>query len=239
MVGLRSIWFGSFYYMTKRKRFRLGLLFLLLLPEGLSAETLLTGAVYYDSYASFLQAQHLVTARDTQGLEEMIRYSHVSDPLPAVKNIKVFQTPDLGKGPNDPIEFCFTDSQTTYWTMQKFVADQPSATPSPASKPTAAPEFVPSPSPPPLPTMTRTPIPQPTPKPTPTPIPATKKDEPAPFDDRGGTIRWHKVNGVWKWYPVDPSKFKGVKPAAKPGQTGGRRHPTRRFEETDTPGVVN
>jgi hypothetical protein len=214
--SLDSTWFGSFNFMTKRKRFRLGFLVLLLLPGGLSAETLVPGAVYYDSYPSFLQAQHLLAARDTQGLGEMIRYSHVSDPLPAGQNIKVIQTPDLGKGPNDPIEFCFTDSQTTYWTMQKFVAGQPSATPSPASKSTAAPEFVPRPSPTPLPTMTPTSIPEPTPKATPTPTPATKKDEPAPFDDRGGTIRWHKVNGIWKWYPVDPSKFKGVKPRTKP-----------------------
>ena len=202
--------------MTKRKRLRLGVVLLLLLPGGVSAETLLTGAVYYDSYPSFLQAQRLLASRDTQGLGEMIKYSHVSDPLPAEKNIKVIPTPDLGKGPNDPIEFCFTDSQTTYWTMQKFVAGQASPAPSPVSKSTADPEFVPAPSPSPFPNTTGTPIAKSTHEPTPKPIPATKRDESAPLDDRGGTIRWHKVNGVWKWYPVDSSRFKGVKPRTKP-----------------------
>src|SRR6516225_6128021 len=34
-----------------------------------------------------------------------------------------------------------------------------------------------------------------------------------PFDDQGGQIIWHQVDGKWKWRPRDPAHFKGVPPS--------------------------
>jgi hypothetical protein len=161
-------------------------------------DILLEGAIYCDSAATLSEMVNLARAGDNQRLANLIASKHVESKAVKDTPVKVLVR---GEEPDSPLEFAFPGSPITYWTLSRWVTAGQVEAP-----------FSPSPSPSP------TPVP-PSPKVAPTPKvtekassrDATEEKNP-PFDDRGGQIIWHKVDGKWKWRPRDPSHFKGLKP---------------------------
>jgi hypothetical protein len=155
-------------------------------------DILLEGAIYCDSAATLTEMVNLARAGDNQGLANLIASKHVESKALKDTPVKVLVR---GEEPGSPLEFAFPGSPTTYWTLSRWVTpgqleapSSPSPSPSPApvsASPNAA-EKAPSRE-------------------------ATLEETP-PFDDRGGRIIWHKVDGKWKWRPRDPAHFKGLKP---------------------------
>jgi hypothetical protein len=151
-------------------------------------EILLEGEIYCDSAAALSEMVSLARAGDNQGLAKLIASGHVEPKALQDIPVKVLAR---GEEPDSPLEFAFPGSPTTYWTLSRWVNPEPKE--APAS---------PSPSP------SSTPIPA-SPK---TATEAPKREATPPFDDQGGEIIWHKVDGKWKWRPRDPAHFKGVTP---------------------------
>ena len=58
-----------------------------------------------------------------------------------------------------------------------------------------------------------------------------------PFDDQGGEIIWHQVDGKWKWRPRDPAHFKhfkGITPRPpKIEISGGANLPKKSIKSLD------
>ena len=151
-------------------------------------DILLVGAVYYDSAPTLSEMASLARAGDNQGLAKLIASGHV-----VLKDIPV-KILARGEEPDSPLEFAFPGSPTTYWTFSRWVTPEPKEAPS-----------SPSPSP------SSTPIP-PSPK---TVAKVPRQEATPPFDDQGGEIIWHQVDGKWKWRPRDPAHFehfKGITP---------------------------
>jgi hypothetical protein len=151
-------------------------------------DILLEGAIYCDSATTLSEMVSLARVGDNQGLAKLIASGHVeSKPLKDTP-VKVLVR---GERPDSPLEFAFPASPTTYWTLSRWVTPEAKETPS-----------------------------SPSPSPSSTPIPASpqavtkapSREAAPPFDDQGGQIIWHKVDGKWKWRPRDPAHFKGVKP---------------------------
>ena len=154
------------------------------------ADILLEGAIYCDSAAGLSEVADVVRAGDEEGLARLVATGHVAPKTLKDNRVEVLAR---GEGPDSPVQFAFTVSPVTYWTLSRWVTSE--ANVAPAS---------PSPSPP------------------STPMPASPKTatnapelETPPFDDQGGEIIWHKVDGKWKWRPRDPAHFthfKGIAP---------------------------
>jgi hypothetical protein len=160
-------------------------------------DVLLEGAIYCDSAESLSEVLGLAQAGDNQGLVKMIASGRVLPKMLENKPVKVLTR---GEDPDSPLEFRFFDSPATYWTLTRWVGPEPKP-PAPSSLSSA------------------TPIPSASPAPTPIPKDIkpeekdTKREEKRPpFDDQGGQIIWHQVDGKWKWRPRDPAHFKGVVP---------------------------
>ena len=147
-------------------------------------DILLEGAIYCDSATTLSEMVSLARAGDNQGLAKVITSGHV---VPKDIPVKVLAR---GEEPDSPLEFAFPGSPTTFWTLSRWVTPEPKE--APAS---------PSPSP------SSTPIPA-SPK---TATKAPKREATPPFDDQGGEIIWHQVDGKWKWRPRDPAHFKHFK----------------------------
>jgi hypothetical protein len=171
------------------------------------ADTLKQGAVYFDSRQTMEEVIKLATVLDNEGISRLVDTKHVSPPLPTDTNIILVA---VGKTSDAPAEFKFGDDPTTYWTLTKFV-QVVSPQPTVPLATTATP--VPSPSPTPSPTSSPTPNEDQTPNP---PSLAHRyrhrhnSDEPD-FNDK--TKIWHKVNGTWKWQPVNNKQGVAVRKA--------------------------
>jgi hypothetical protein len=151
-------------------------------------DILLEGAIYCDSPATLSEMVSLARAGDNQGLAELIASGHVEPKAPQNTSVRVLAR---GEEPDSPLEFAFPGSPTTYWTLSRWVTPEPKEAPASPS---------PSPSSTPIPASSKTAIKTPKPEATP------------PFDDQGGQVIWHKVDGKWKWRPRDPAHYKGPGP---------------------------
>jgi hypothetical protein len=149
-------------------------------------DILLEGAIYCDSATAVSEMADLARASDDKGLARLVATGHVAPKTLRDNRVKVLAR---GEGPDSPVQFAFTVSPITYWTLSRWVTPEPKeALSSPAPSPSSSP------------------IPA-------SPEPATKipsREVIPPFDDQGGQIIWHQVNGKWKWRPRDPAHFKGV-----------------------------
>jgi hypothetical protein len=151
------------------------LLALILLAPPLFGETLLSGAMYFDSENTLLEVQNLLKAGNTDGLSALFKNNHISEKVN--KNLPVI----LLFSDTDRVEFRFADNPTTYWTYPKYVAvnapkaeatpqPTPSLSPGPNSNlPADFPSSITSSS---MHIPVAMPTPSPSPKPTPTPTPA-------------------------------------------------------------------
>jgi hypothetical protein len=152
-------------------------------------DILLEGAIYCDSASALSEMLSLARAGDNQGLAKLIAGGHIEPKALQDIPVKVLAR---GEEPDSPLEFAFPASPTTYWTLSRWVTPEPKEAPS-----------------------------SPSPAPSSTAIPASHKTAPKgprpgatppPFDDQGGQIIWHQVDGKWKWRPRDPAHFKGGQP---------------------------
>ncbi len=160
------------------------------------ADTLVAGAVYFDSEQTLKEVINLSEQHDNEGIAELIKTGHISDQTEEAKDVVVLTS---GSTPESPVEFRFLSGPTTYWTVTKNITN-----------------FVkPIPTPTPLPT----PTPESTPVATETPTPSSKRhnrqnDEHVSFDDENGSRIWHQVDGKWKWYPANKHHVTGWSAAA-------------------------
>jgi hypothetical protein len=205
------------------------LLGLILLSPPLFGETLLSGAMYFDSENTLLEVQNLLKAGDTDGLARLFKNKHISEKVN--QNLEVI----LLLSRPDGVEFRFANNPTTYWTYPNYVTvnvPKSTATPAPTTSLSAGPnsalpaDFLssltsssihlpaampsPTPTPPPPP-----PIPTPTPKVRVATVEEKEEEREAPpplrrrhyrtkeSDEEGVPEKykvWHQVNGHWKWY---------------------------------------
>ncbi|MBV8376770.1 MAG: hypothetical protein JO279_07170 [Verrucomicrobia bacterium] len=170
----------------------------------LLADTLEKGSVYFDSRSTLKEVVDLSAKKDAPGILQLMQSGHVIT-LPAEIDIEVLSS---GNDPDSPAEFRFLTGPTTYWTLTKFIAKEPTAP-------------IPGPTPSPSPAVLSTPGPHPTPTPAltpslhhPRPRPGISPDN-APGAPPGrkkiehGPRVWHLVDGTWKWYyPQNASEFR-------------------------------
>jgi hypothetical protein len=208
------------------------LLALVTLSTPVLGETLVSGAIYFDSENTLLEVQDLIKEGNQDGLARLFKGNHISDKLPANMDIVVLLS---DSNPEGKAEFHFINNPTTYWTFSKYIkTDASKTTPTPFLPPgpnSTLPANLPSSL---IAASTPIPIPTPTSTPTPkslvamqerketserkTPSPLHKhrrtkeqKEHPRPkiisFISRifGQRKAWHKVNGYWKWYYVTSS----------------------------------
>jgi hypothetical protein len=195
-------------------------------------ETLISGAIYFDSENTMQEVLKLSGDKDNEALGQLLSAHHVSDKTTEPTPIQLYLA---GPNPESPAEFRFINNPTTYWTLTKFISGI-RVTPNSAPNPTA---FIPVVIPSPTPTLNPTPTPTPT-KPIPTPTPRSvvairereasdSEDSPPPLrkhhrvrererehyslthppsnDDEMPNDRkvWHLVDGHWKWYEKRPN----------------------------------
>jgi hypothetical protein len=179
----------SFELRMKSTKTAAGLALFIFWCSAALGDILLEGTIYCDSATTLSQMVSLARAGDNQGLANLIASGHVEPEVLKDTPVKVLAR---GEEPDSPLEFAFAGSATTYWTLSRWVTLEPKEAPP-----------LPSPSP------SSTPIP---------PLPKTaskaprREATPPPFDDQGGQIIWHQVDGKWNWRPRDPAHFKGVTP---------------------------
>src|ERR1700756_1745812 len=156
------------------------LAFILLAPAAFG-ETLLSGAIYFDSENTFLEVQSLLKASDTEALGRLFKGNHISDKVP--KDLEVIL---LYSGP-EGVEFRFANNPTTYWTYPKYVVvnvPKSEATPAPTPSLSPAPNStLPADFPSSLTSSSlHIPVamPPPSPKPPPSPTPASAAPAPSP-----------------------------------------------------------
>jgi hypothetical protein len=93
-------------------------------------ETLLTGAIYFDSQSTFREVQDLIKANDMDGLARLIQGRHISEKIRGdLEVILLFSD-------STSVEFRFANNPTTYWTYPKYISvntPQPAASPSPSA----------------------------------------------------------------------------------------------------------
>jgi hypothetical protein len=143
-------------------------------------DTLVEGAVYCDSTTALSEVADVIRAGDDKGLAALVATGHVAPKTITDNPVEVLAR---GEGPDSPVQFAFTVSPVTYWTLSRWVIPEPREVPS-----------------------------SPSPSPSSTPIAGSAKKALPPFDDEGGQIIWHQVDGKWKWRPRDPAHFKGQTP---------------------------
>ena len=151
-------------------------------------DILFEGAIYCDSASALSEMADVVRAGDDKGLAKLVATGHV-----APKTLRDNQVVVLarGEGLDSPVQFAFTVSPITYWTLLRWVTPEPTGA---LSSPSRSPSSSPIPASPK--TATKTP----------------RREVIPPFDDQDGQIIWHQVDGKWKWRPRDPAHFKGVTP---------------------------
>lgn len=180
------------------------------------SDTLLKGAVYFDSQNTMLEVADLIKTGDTNGLATLYKGNHISEKLPNDLEIII-----LFSGP-DAIEFRFAHEPTTYWTYARYVAKTASnlAPSLPFSSSDLAPTSL-NPSPTPVKPVPSPPMAGPSPTPSPTPKtrvtrlqdpeegdnetrPPAHRRHSRPSSSEDGVPEsakvWHMVNGHLKWY---------------------------------------
>jgi hypothetical protein len=187
-------------------------------------DTLLKGAVYFDSRETLDQIVTLAGAEDNAAIDRLINQGRISLPTETEQEVVVALA---GNTPESPVQFHFLNSPTPYWTLNRFLVSRPliSATPIPLPTPasTSAQEARPVGSPSPLPLRT----PPPSEEGETPPATMHKKhrhaaegqDKVAPFHTDGGRRIWHKnAAGEWKYYLKDypPKKPPRAMPVASP-----------------------
>jgi hypothetical protein len=169
-----------------------------LLSGSVFADTLVSGSVYFDSQETLKEVVKLSAAKDNESILKLINDGHVSPQTDTDKNIVVLTS---GLASDSPAEFRFVNEPATHWTLTKFVSKEVAAEPTPAATPeqTAAPAA--------------------TPEQVATPSEKRGGREPEnnnPLDDDHGRRVWHKVDGRWKWYPVNRKPVKKALPPDQP-----------------------
>jgi len=155
------------------------------------SETLLQGAVYFDSRETLSQIQAFAARKANVEIERLIGEGRVSKPTQADQEVKVTLS---GNSPTSPAEFSFNaNPATTYWTLSKFIVVY-NRIPSPALAPTPKVQAAPEPNEP--------NESAPTPKPKHRHRSKELASDGKPDSDGGRKI-WHKVDGQWKWYPAN------------------------------------
>ena len=104
------------------------LLFYALTVVPALSETLLSGAIYFDSKNTLIEVQDLAKSGNTNGLATLFKAHHISDKVTQDQEIILLVA---GPEPNSPVEFRFSTDPTTYWTYAKYVvvnAAKPAAT---------------------------------------------------------------------------------------------------------------
>jgi hypothetical protein len=156
------------------------------------ADTLIVGAVYFDSEETFNQVINLSSQHDNEGIAKLIKNGHISDRTQEDQDIVVLTSAST---PDSPTEFRFLNGPTTFWTLAKNVTNSP--------------KFLLTPTPVPLstPSPLSTPTPESTPIPTEALTPSSKQHTRqrginTRFDDDNDKRIWHQVDGEWKWYPA-------------------------------------
>lgn len=193
------------------------LVFFLGTLSPLFGETLLRGAVYFDSRDTLVDVIVFAAAKDNANIEKIINEGHVSRPTAFDREVVVTLT---GNEANSPAEFYFVNGpMMTYWTLAKFLY---SKTPGAFIKAENLTDLLskdkealimPTSSPTPVAVQ---PVPSVSPSPSPKPeisaeeeegrVPAPKQ-APAGLDTEGGRRIWHKdANGKWKYYLRDGRK---------------------------------
>jgi len=152
------------------------------------ADVLLEGAIYCDSVTAFSEMVDVARARDDKELAKLVATGHVAPKTLRDNRVKILTR---GEGPDSPVQFAFMVSPITYWTLSRWVTPEPKGALSTPSPPPSSSPVSRSPK-----TTTETP----------------KEEVVPPFDDQGGQIIWHQVDGKWKWRPRDPGHFKGIAP---------------------------
>lgn len=203
-------------------KMRAGVLFVLLglcecaLGQNHGPANLLKGAVYYDSELTLKEVSALETLKDNDAIVHLMRLGHISVPTPDLVPVMVFTS---GPGANEPAEFAFLGSPTTFWTITKFLAFQEplAVAPKPKLTPTPEPETL---SPDPGSFVDSSPTPSPSPTPTPVKVKKREVDDPDP--DRKV---WHTVNGQRKWYyeKYGPRPAAISKPSPQAAASGSTR----------------
>ena len=166
-----------------------------LLSGSVFADTLVSGSIYFDSQETLKEVVKLSAAKDNESILKLINDGHVSQQTDTNKDIVVLT---IGLTSDSPAEFRFVSEPATYWTLTKFVSKEVAAEPTPTPEQTAAPAAASE-------QMA-------------TPTEKRHRREPEnnnPLDDDHGRRIWHKVDGRWKWYPVNR---KPVKKALPPDQ---------------------
>ena len=149
-------------------------------------DILFEGAIYCDSASALSEMADVVRAGDDKGLAKLVATGHVAPKTLRDNRVMVLAR---GEGRDSPVQFAFTVLPVTYWTLPRWVTPEPNgalSSPSPSSSRASA-----SPK-----TATKTPV----------------REVIPPFDDQGGQIIWHQVDGKWKWRPRDPAHYKGLTP---------------------------
>jgi hypothetical protein len=153
------------------------------------ADTLVNGAVYFDSRQTLEEVIDLSAEKDNESILKLINNGQVSQKTDSNKDIIILTS---GLTPESPAEFRFLSQPSTYWTLTKFVTKEelvePTPTPTPERSPTQ--------------TAQR---------------PRLEPQNNDPSDNDNGRRIWHRVNGKWKWYPADRMPVKKVfrKPVRK------------------------
>jgi hypothetical protein len=173
------------------------------------ADTLVSGSVYFDSQATLEEVVKLSAANDNESILKLISSGRVSSQTDSDKDIVVITS---GVTPESPAEFHFSSGPTTYWTLTKFVTKQAVVEPTPSPVATPVPEQSPAATPVPEQSPTATPAPEQSPTAT-VKTPRRETENNGPLDDDNGRRIWHKVNGVWKWYPANKKPVKRALPA--------------------------
>jgi hypothetical protein len=172
-----------------------------LLSGSVFADTLVSGSIYFDSQETLKEVVKLSAAKDNESILKLINDGHVSQQTNTDKDIVVLT---IGLTSDSPAEFRFVNEPATYWTLTKFVSKEVAAGPTPT------------------PTPEQTAAPAATPEAMATPTEKTEKrhwresENNNPLDDDHGRRVWHKVDGRWKWYPVNRKPVKKALPPDQP-----------------------
>lgn len=178
---------------------RILLVLLVLWPPVLRAQALLAGSEYYDSFQTLASVVIMKAAGNEAGRDYLISTGQI---LPKNESSLPIILIARGTEPGSGAEFRFPNFPRTYWTFSENIATleelHADAAPTPSPTPSATPSATPA----------ATVAPTPTPEPTATATPKKKKHS-KEHSSEHGAIQWHRVDGQWKWQPLDRSQFKG------------------------------
>jgi hypothetical protein len=172
------------------------------------ADTLVSGAVYFDSRQTLEKVVMLSSQHDNEEIAKLISNGQISKQTTANTDVVVLIS---GTAPESPSEFRFLDGSTTYWTLSKFVTHSIKSTSNPISTST------PEPTPIEEKYGDNGAVDEAGPRATPKHQHQQRSKGSAPFDDDNGQRIWHQVDGKWKWYPANKRHVE-VKKALPPGQ---------------------